>query len=138
MPPESLLLRVLCDPGSAADLGVKGWEEVLARARGTNLTARLSYRIEDAGAIARLPECVRRQFAAARVVATSRRRALEWEVNRLHWVLTRSGYPMLLLKGAAYAMADLPLARGRTSFDIDIMAPRDQLDCIEKHLLQHD
>ena len=137
MPPENLLLRVFANPGLVVCLGVEGWEMLLAQARRTNLTARLSYRIEDAGGIAELPDSVRRQFGAARVVAAARRRALEWEVNRLHRVLTEAGHPMLLLKGAAYATAGLPLARGRSSVDIDIMVPRDRLDIVEKHLMTH-
>src|SRR5437879_12941142 len=49
MPPESLLLRVFGDPGLAVSLRVEDWEITLAQARRANLTARLSYRIEDAG-----------------------------------------------------------------------------------------
>jgi hypothetical protein len=137
MPPDNLLLRVFVDPRLVGGLGVEDWESLLAQARTANLTARLSYRIEDAGAFAALPARVRTQFAAARVAAESDRRALEWEVNRLHRVLTQAGYPMLLLKGAAYAMAGLPMARGRTSADTDIMVPGDRLDRVEKHLLAH-
>ena len=137
MPPDNLLLRAFAHPGLVAGLGVEGWELLLAQARTANLTARLSYRIEDAGAFAALPARVRTQFAAARVAAESGRRALEWEVNRLHRTLTGAGYPMMLLKGAAYAAAGLPLARGRTSADIDIMVPGDRLDSVEKHLLSH-
>ncbi len=137
MPPDDLLLRVLADPGLAAGLGVDGWELLLAQALRANLTARLSYRIEDAGADAALPDRVRTHFAAARVAAASRRRALEWGVNRLHRVLSGAGYDMLLLKGAAYAIAGFPLARGRTSLDIDIMVPGDQLERIEQHLVAH-
>src|SRR5438132_4753619 len=66
MPPENLLLRVFADPRLVFCLGVEGWEMLLAQARSTSLTARLSYRIEDAGGIAELPDCVRKQFAAAR------------------------------------------------------------------------
>ncbi len=135
MPPDNLLLRVFADPGLIAEFGVEHWELLLAQARSANLTARLSYRIEDAGALHALPARVCTQFAAARVAAESNRRALEWEVNRLHRVLTGAGHPMLLLKGAAYAMACLPLARGRSSGDIDIMVAHDRLDAIEKHLL---
>jgi hypothetical protein len=137
MPPDNLLLRALADPGLVGGLGVEDWESLLAQARTTNLTARLSYRIEDAGAFGASPARVRTQFAAARVAAESGRRTLEWEVNRLHHTLTRAGYPMMLLKGAAYATAGLPLARGRTSADIDIMVPGDRLDDVEKHLLSH-
>src|SRR5215469_559690 len=112
MPPDNLLLRTFADPGLVNGLGVEGLELLLSQARMVSLTARLSYRIEDAGTLAALPTRARAQFAAARVAAESGRRALEWEVNRLHRVLTNAGYPMLLLKGAAYAMAGLPLARG--------------------------
>jgi hypothetical protein len=137
MPPNNLLLRVFADPTLVAELEVEDWEVLLAQARMASLDARLSYRIEDAEIPAALPARVRVQFQAARMAAESGRRALECEVNRLHRVLTGAGYPMLLLKGAAYAMARLPLARGRTSADIDIMVPRDRLDAIEKHLLAH-
>jgi Uncharacterised nucleotidyltransferase len=137
MPPDNLLLRVFADPRLVAKFGVEPWEMLLAQARMVNLTARLTYRIEDAGRITALPSRVHAQFAAARVAAESGRRALEWEVNRLHRTLTGAGYPMMLLKGAAYAAAGLPLARGRTSGDIDIMVPGDRLDSVEKHLLAH-
>ena len=137
MLPNNLLLRAFADPGLVNGLGVESLELLLAQARMAGLTARLSYRIEDTGILAALPARVRTQFAAARAAAEGRRRALEWEVNRLHHVLTGSGYPMLLLKGAAYAAAGLPLARGRTSADVDIMVPRGQLDSAEKHLVSH-
>ena len=137
MPPDNLLLRAFADPGSVAAFGAERLELVLSQARLAGLGARLSYRIEDAGATAALPDRVHTQFAAARIAAESRRRELEWEVNRLHRTLTRAGYPMLLLKGAAYAKAGLPLTRGRTSGDIDIMVPGDRLDSVEKHLLSH-
>jgi hypothetical protein len=137
MPPDNLLLRAFADPGSVAGLGTERLDLVLSQARLAGLSARFSYRIEDVGAMAALPNRVHTQFAAARVAAESRRRSLEWEVNRLHRTLTGAGYPMLLLKGAAYAAADLPLARGRTSGDIDIMVPGDRLDSVEKHLLSH-
>src|SRR5215469_15811525 len=137
MPPDDLLLRVFADPTLTAGLEVEGWELLLAQARKAGLTARLSYWIEDAGVMAEVPDRVATQLDAARVVAASRRRTIEWEVNRLHRVLTAAGYPMLLLKGAAYAVAGLPLARGRTPLDVDIMVPREQLERIEGHLVAH-
>src|SRR5215470_8299067 len=125
MQPDNLLLRVFADPGLARELGVEAWELLLAQTRAASLTARLSYRIEDAGIFAELPPRVCARFGSARIAAESDRRALEWEINRLHRALTEAGYPMLLLKGAAYAAAGLPLARGRTPVDVDIMVPRE-------------
>jgi hypothetical protein len=135
MQPDNLLLHAFADPGLVSGLSAERLELLFSQVRQSGLGARLSYRIEDAGGTAALPDRVHTQFAAARIAAESRRRELEWEVNRLHRTLTRAGYPMLLLKGAAYAMAGLPLARGRTSGDIDIMVPGDRLDSVEKHLL---
>ena len=137
MPPDNQLLRTFADPARVAGLGIEGWEALLAQARFAGLTARLSYRIEDAGAFCALPARLRTQFAAARAIAESRRRELEWEVNRLHRVFAGTGFPVLLLKGAAYAVAGLPIARGRTTADVDIMVPVDALDRVEKHLLAH-
>src|SRR5271169_6724541 len=90
MLPNNLLLRAVADPGLVNGLGAEGWELLLAQARTARLTARLSYRIEDAEILAALPLRVRTQFAAARVAAESGRRELEWEVNRLHRALTRA------------------------------------------------
>jgi hypothetical protein len=137
MPLDNQLLRTFADPARVAAMGIESLERLLGQARLAGLTARLSYRIEDAGGCAALPARVRTQFAAARAIAEGRRRELEWEVNRLHRAFAGTRFPMLLLKGAAYAKAGLPIARGRTSADIDIMVPGELLDSVEKHLLAH-
>jgi hypothetical protein len=137
MPPDNQLLRTFANPARVASMGIASLERLLGQARLAGLTARLSYRIEDAGYLDGLPARVRTQFAAARAVAEGHRRGLEWEVNRLHRVLTDAGFRMLLLKGAAYAMARLPMARGRASADVDIMVPVDRVGSVEKHLLAH-
>jgi len=66
MSPDNLLLRAFADPGLVAGLGAERLELVLSQARLAGLSARLSYRMEDAGAIAALPDRVNTQFAAAR------------------------------------------------------------------------
>ena len=81
MPPNNLLLRAFADPELVASLRVEGWELLLAQARMASLTARLSYRIEDAGVPATLPLRVRTHFAAARAVAENGRRVLEWRLT---------------------------------------------------------
>ena len=43
--------------------------------------------------------------------------------------------PVLLLKGAAYAAADLPPARGRLFSDIDCLVPKAQIDAAEAALM---
>ena len=61
-------------------------------------------------------------------------RAVRWEAVCLRRALAGLGVPVVLLKGAAYAVADLPPARGRLFGDIDILVPRERLDEIERVL----
>ncbi len=55
MQPDNQLLRTFADPTLVAGLTVGGWELLLAQARMAGLTARLSYRIEDAASSS--PSC---------------------------------------------------------------------------------
>jgi hypothetical protein len=45
--------------------------------------------------------------------------------------------PLVLLKGAAYVMAGLPVARGRLFSDVDILVPKEALEDVETLLKRH-
>jgi len=81
-----------------------------------------------------LPQ-VRRHFAAVEGIAHEQRRAVRWELIQLSRTLAALKGPVLLLKGAAYAAADLPPAPGRLFSDIDLMVPRSQIDAAEAALM---
>jgi hypothetical protein len=57
------------------------------------------------------------------------------ELRKVTKTLATIGTPILLLKGAAYMMAGLALARGRFYTDLDILVPRDRLAGSEQSLL---
>jgi hypothetical protein len=44
---------------------------------------------------------------------------------------------LLLLKGAAYSLACLPVAHGRIAADVDILVPKAALQSVESALIQH-
>jgi hypothetical protein len=62
---------------------------------------------------------------------------IRWEVNRIQRALADTGVAPILLKGAAYVLADLPCARGRLVADIDLLVPREQLSLTEQALYSH-
>ena len=64
-------------------------------------------------------------------------KGIAWEVNRLTRALRGVDCPVVLLKGGAYVMANLPAGRGRLVSDLDILVPRERLDEVEKTLLTH-
>ena len=64
-------------------------------------------------------------------------RMVRWEVQQILRALEGSDVPVVLLKGAAYALRRLPIARGRLASDVDILVPRNRLELVEDSLLRH-
>ncbi len=120
-----------------ADLSASEWSSIVAEGRQTGLLARLAYGAQDLSLQARIPAEAWRHLEAAQRVAEKHRRDVLWEIRCLRQALEGVVAPLVLLKGAAYAMADLPPARGRTFSDIDILVPRAALSEVEQALRAH-
>jgi Uncharacterised nucleotidyltransferase len=132
-----LLLEALRQPERLPSLAPPEWNRLLSEARGTAVLARLGWRLETLGLLDSVPFRVRVQLAAARLEAAAHARAVRWEVGRIQRALEGTGVPIVLLKGAAYLMADLPAAQGRVFADVDIMVPEERLAQVEEALLAH-
>ena len=137
MPGERLqpLLDVLREPARMATLDLAGWDLLLRQAGAAGLLARLALQAEALGLDAGIPAAVRPHLTAARTVAAKQRQAVRWEARRVARALAGIGAPVLLLKGAAYAIAELPPATGRLFGDIDILVPRARLEAVEAALM---
>ena len=129
------LLNILRDPARMATLDLGDWDLLLRQAGAAGLLSRLAVQAETLGLDARLPDAVRPHLTAARTVAAKQRQAVRWEARRAAQALSDIDAPVLLLKGAAYAIADLPPAAGRLFGDIDILVPYAQLGQVESALL---
>jgi len=134
---SQILLRALSEPESVRDLALGEWGLLLRQARTAKVLARVAVLAADMGLIEQLPEKVQDSLGAARKIFDYRRRILRWEVGRIEAALRGLGIPILLLKGAAYELAELPPARGRIASDVDIMVPKEALGSVEARLLQH-
>jgi len=132
-----LLRQALLDPAGLPALSMAEWDVVLRLGRASLLTASLENRARAAGVLERVPEPVQAQLAAARVLTEANRRGVTWEVNRMVKALEPQGLPVILLKGAAYAMARLPAGDGRLFNDVDILVPRERLADVEQALYWH-
>jgi hypothetical protein len=134
-PPLPLLLQVLREPAAMATLGLAQWDLLLRQAERSDMSAALPFLAQEQGVLPALPAPVREQFEWLRMRARRHRRAVAWEVRQLARVTARRGMPLLLLKGAAYALADLPPAPGRLFSDIDILVPFERIDELEAALM---
>ncbi len=137
--PRRLLLNVLAQPRRMAQLDTPAHNELLRQARMSKLVARLGCLAQDANILDDLPAKMVEQFTAARAVADQHARIVRWEVNRVAHALRQEGVdcPVVLLKGAAYLLAGLDVARGRLVTDVDILVPASRLSQVEVALLAH-
>ena len=132
-----LLIRVLRDPGTVQGLDAAGWDLLLRQADAANLDAYLLVLLEDAGLLDAVPAAPRAHLEWTRVGAAAHARAARYEVRQIGRALDGLGLPLILLKGAAYAMAGLDAGRGRLFSDIDILVPKARLPEVEAALMMH-
>ncbi len=135
--PTALLLSVLTRPEAAPERPLADWDLLVRIARVTSLEARLHHLLDELGTLPHIPERPRRHLEAAAILASRQQDMARWEIAQIHRALYPVGIPVVLLKGAAYVMAELPCARGRLFSDIDILVPRTALKEVERALFIH-
>lgn len=132
-----LLVEVLRDPARVGRLGLADWDLLLRQAVNASLVASLGADLAEAGLLASVPPDARRHFEWAEVTLQAHQRAVRFEVDQIRRALAGLGLPLILLKGAAYALAGLPPAQGRIFSDVDILVPKERIGEVEAALMLH-
>lgn len=133
---RDLLARVLADSARRPELSSRGWETLLAQAWQAGLIARLARHIVDHGWLADIPARPRAYLEGALLAAKRQEQEVRWEAECIRRALSDVDTPIVLLKGAAYVLADLPAAHGRLFSDVDVMVSRASLDEVESALFR--
>lgn len=133
---KSLLLRALQDVSVLVDASAAQWETLIQQAREANVLGTLACLIDERGADGIVPEQPRAHLVAARITAGAHALAVRREVAEIASALAEVVAPIVLLKGSAYLLANLPPSRGRLFSDIDILVPRATLPAVESALMQ--
>ncbi len=133
--PGNILLRALRDTEVLAQLRLADWDVLLREARATRLLGTLVVRADRLGISEQFPEQVAWHLESARVCERRQDQLLRFEVTCINRVLKKLQLPTVLLKAAAYRLADLPAATGRLSGDVDILVPRQKLARVEAELV---
>lgn len=132
-----LLVEVLREPARAQRLDLAGWDLLLRQATNAALVATLAAMLGQAGLLDAVPPTARRHLEWAGVTAAHHLGAVRFEVDQIRRALAELGMPLVLLKGAAYALAELPPAPGRMFSDIDILVPKERIGEVEATLMLH-
>ena len=130
----NLLTAAWATPGWQPNLSVREWESLVGQARQSSLLARLAYLHADAGVLNSVPDGPRPHLEGALRLADRQQHEVRWEVDCIRRALRLIDTPVVLLKGAAYLMANLPCARGRLFADIDILVAREKIEATESAL----
>lgn len=111
------------------------WEQLVRTAREADLLGTLAHRLRLRESLAHVPDAPRAHLVAAQITCKAQEAAVRREVAEIAAALRDAAVPVILLKGAAYLIADLPAARGRMFSDIDILVPRHALPIVESALM---
>mgnify|MGYP002713027809 CR=1 FL=1 len=133
---QYLLLKVLKTPAIILELTPSSWDLLVRQARVANLLGHLYWLLIDSGLERDIPRQPKFHLESSASIAKRHAEAVRWEVEVLQEALFDLGVPMVVLKGAAYIMAELPISRGRLFNDIDIMVPKSAISEVETRLVK--
>ncbi len=130
-----LIVSALTDTGVLSDLSCAEWDLLIRQGRRANLLARLAYQLTANDLMDAVPAQPRLHLISALRMVERQDKAMRWEVQCILKALGNTGVDVILLKGAAYVMAGLPTANGRTFSDIDILVPKRHIAEVESQLM---
>ena len=100
--------------------------------RQVRLLGKLAADLERLDLIDALPQVVQDHLRGSLALADARERVARWELNRIEWATRdHDGIRLVCMKGCAYFMLGLPMARGRIFADVDLLVAEDQLRPLE-------
>lgn len=135
MPEPSRLLAFLSDHAAASAWSGDDWSLLFAEARTCGLLPRVAWQLAESDLAGSVPMEFYPLLAAARTQGAAVARDCRREIAHLRAALANIDTPVVLLKGAAYVLADLPAANGRTFSDIDLLVERPAIPRAESALM---
>ncbi len=131
------IVLALQDPTRTLTFDDRGWDLLVRQGRSTNLLAKLAAELDARHALDAVPLAPRQHLASTLLMARRQAESLRWEVTCIQHALAQVDATPTLLKGAAYVMAGLAVAIGRTFSDVDILVPKKALEHTEISLKIH-
>jgi Uncharacterised nucleotidyltransferase len=134
-PDDNLIAQALRSPQSTAGWTAQTWSTAVQQARKAGLLARLALQLQDSSTAENWPAGVNGHFDSALRISRAQKTEIRRELVYVLDALRGLPAPVVLLKGAAYVMAELSAAGGRVFGDIDILVPKSALAQAETQLM---
>ncbi len=131
---SQLLATALANPEKTLELTLAQWDLLIRQARRAGVLARLGHILDGQQLLTKVPAPALKHIQSAQVQANNLTRSLDWELQSLQRALDSIDLPLILLKGAAYCVAENKAALGRVFSDLDILVPEKYLQQVERVL----
>lgn len=122
-----LCLQLLQNPSRfIGQASTADWTQLIHQAREQALLGSCYFLLQDAGLYDQIPDKVKTHFYSGYIYAQKQKISLVKEMLKLEPFFSDAPYPCVLLKGCAYRLSELAMARGRVFSDIDLLVPQAQ------------
>ena len=128
---SSILIQVLQEPTIVKSFKASDWNLLMRQAICAKMLTRLNYYFKTFNLIKAVPEKILNHINSEQVKVSHLHVQVKQEVDELNRLFNHLDIKAIYLKGAAYLLADLPLAQGRTFSDIDILLAKDDISKVE-------
>lgn len=132
---NDLVSRVFRNACAVSSFSLVDWDRLIRQGRRAGLLARLRGFLEIHGLLSVVPAEALMHLDANATLADRQQIAVRWEIAKITEALSQLAFPLIVLKGGAYVMAQLPAASGRLFNDIDILVPPQLLGQVEAALM---
>lgn len=131
---RSILAQLLTGDISPEAVSFKEWTAVIEQGRSAQVLGSLYGRFKQRGELSRVPPDVRRHLLGQFRLSEKQKRDALSESERLLPAFAALDAPLILLKGAAYVIAQYDFAHGRQFSDIDLLIQRQKIEQLEASL----
>ncbi len=132
---HALLLAVMADVTGLRNLSPEDMDFAVRLARRARVLGRVALAVNEAGIAAELPHEVAEILSGALVTADARLRSIRWEMQCAERAFDpQERRQIVVLKGAAYALARTANARGRLVADVDLLTAKSNIEAVESRL----
>lgn len=131
-----LLVSVLIDPNATRNLDLSQWDLLIRQARRAGVLARLGDSLHNANLLPSVPQQAMKHLRSAQIYAEQFKFSLRWEISCLEKTFDQLDIPLVILKGAAYELAENRAAIGRVFSDVDILVSKNNLARVERAMMR--
>lgn len=132
---KNLLTQALTNPQSITTYSEKEWEILVRQAKSAQLVATVWDLLCKHNLSHLTPLKAVHHFLSQTLLVERQNELFRFEIEKVYKAINRFEPRIIVLKGAAYLLLDLPIAKCRRMADIDILVKKDHLSNVEKELL---